>query len=160
MAKTKAIPAATDMKSAIWEAVLKNIRERLERCQMEKQGAQDAANQEGKSSAGDKYETGRAMAQRQVAELQLQELQWQQMLDKALLWQTAGSSAQIAPGSLIRLGDRWMLIGPGLGLCTTENGISFLSVSVSAPVGQMVLGKKQGDSVLFQGNSMRVEEIL
>jgi hypothetical protein len=150
----------SDLKAEIWDSLLKNITNRLELCRSEKDAAQDAANNEEKSSAGDKYETGRAMGQRQVAELQAQLAQWQQMLDNCLSWKTKGPSLRVLPGSLIRLGGQWMLVGPGLGICETPSGLPFLAVSVSAPVGRMLIGRQKGERVVFQGKETLVEDVL
>ncbi len=147
------------LKLEIWESVLKNITGKLELCRMEREAAQAAANQEGKSSAGDKYETGRAMSQRQVAELKSQEMFWQQMLDSCLGWKKKAPSAQVVEGSLVYWNGQWLLVGPGLGLCTSTSGKRFIAVSASAPVGKALMGKKAGDKIDFQGKETLLEII-
>lgn len=53
-------------KKEIYEQVLEIINERIFDSKFGMDAAQEAANNEGKSSAGDKYETGRAMGQIEV----------------------------------------------------------------------------------------------
>ncbi|MFM7852135.1 MAG: 3-oxoacyl-ACP synthase, partial [Flammeovirgaceae bacterium] len=65
-----------ELKKLIYTACLRMIQERQHYSRLAMSSAQDAANAEEKSSAGDKYETGRAMAQieRDKAAMQLAEV--------------------------------------------------------------------------------------
>jgi hypothetical protein len=51
------------LKEQLWMQCQKIVEDRLATAQQAMDAAQQSANQEEKSSAGDKYETGRAMAQ-------------------------------------------------------------------------------------------------
>ena len=51
------------LKEQLWVQCQKIVEHRLATAQQAMDAAQQSANQEEKSSAGDKYETGRAMAQ-------------------------------------------------------------------------------------------------
>lgn len=115
--------------------------------------AQASANEEGKSSAGDKYETGRAMAQniRDMNARQLQEAQTAlEGFDKI---SSKPQTSKIEAGSLIQTNEGWFFLGAGLGKIETEEIRNLVALSVSAPLGQAFLGKKPGQEVSFLGKS-------
>ncbi|REE00552.1 3-oxoacyl-ACP synthase [Marinoscillum furvescens] len=142
-------------KMRVHEACVATLMQRKEGLLAELRNFQDAANNETKSSAGDKYETGRAMMhleKEKVAGQLDQVLKMEQVirgikpekeLDKAAL------------GSLIK----------------TENGHFFLSVSLGAvdgvvclspvaPLGQALLNATPGDKVSFQGRTFDILEVI
>lgn len=125
------------------------------------QAAQEAANGEGKSSAGDKYETARAMAHadrdraaRQLAEaddLAAQLARIEQMTP------TTEGAARV--GHLV-VTDRGMyLLGLGLGRVAAGPPAVF-ALSLQAPAAKPLLGAKVGDTLPLPGGSGRVLEIL
>jgi hypothetical protein len=121
--------------------------------------AQESANAEEKSSAGDKYETGRAMSQNQ------RDLNARQMLEARAALQLldqndrSGPFVKAFPGALLRTQERYYFLGPGLGKLPLTSGPEVISLSVGAPLGQLLLGKKEGDVVEFQGRRIPILEI-
>lgn len=112
------------------------------------QAAQASANEESKSSAGDKYETGRAMAQnerdryaQQYEVLRQERLQ----LERKELTQTCQKGEL---GALIETDEATFFIAISLGTVETESGKVFV-ISPASPIGGQLLGKKTGDSFLF-----------
>ena len=59
------IEQAQDLKIQLIETAILALNDRISNAEKAMKDAQDSANQEEKSSAGDKYETGRAMGQLQ-----------------------------------------------------------------------------------------------
>jgi hypothetical protein len=122
------------------------------------QQAQDAANSEEKSSAGDKYETGRAMGHlqkdmhaRQLAEL-LREMAALHAINADQLCREGKT------GALLRTDSIDFFIGIGLGKQTIE-GRSIVFLSPKAPLAQTLQNKKAGDSIIFQRESLTIREI-
>jgi hypothetical protein len=120
--------------------------------------AQQAANQEEKSSAGDKYETGRAMGHlqkdmhaRQLAE-SMKELAALHSVQTDLLYSAAG------PGAFIRAEGVAFFIAAGLGRQQSE-GQTILFLSPQAPLAKILQNKKLGDHLLFQGTNVTILEI-
>jgi len=110
--------------------------------------AQDAANSEEKSSAGDKYETGRAMGHlqkdmhaRQLAEL-VREL----------------AALHAVKEVVLRMDHLDFFIGIGLGKQMIE-GRTVVFLSPQAPLALTLRSKKTGDSVVFQGETLTISEI-
>jgi len=122
------------------------------------QQAQEAANSEEKSSAGDKYETGRSMAQleidklrRQLAEL-VRELAALHAVNADQLITTATS------GAILRTDKIDLFISIGLGKQTIANR-TVIFLSPQAPMARTLQNKRPGDSILFQQETIPIREI-
>jgi hypothetical protein len=120
--------------------------------------AQQSANQEEKSSAGDKYETGRAMGQlqkdmyaRQLAE-SIKELATLHAVKTDTLYTAPG------PGAFVRGEGFAIFIAAGLGKQQWE-GQTIFFLSPIAPLAQALRDKKPGESVVFNGAPIIILEI-
>jgi len=139
---------------------LRNILEtRLEVILKAMEEAQLAANQEEKSSAGDKFETGRSMSQnlRDLNARQFTEAKQALIaFDKSTqnLDYKAGES-----GALIKTSENLYFLGPGLGKVSVPGGGDVISLSPIAPLGKLFLGKKKGQSIEFQKRKIEILEI-
>jgi transcription elongation GreA/GreB family factor len=120
--------------------------------------AQQAANEEGKSSVGDKYETGRAMMQieRDKAAQQLDEaLKLQQILDQISLEKGMG---KIVLGSLVITNSIKIFISIGLGKIIVEDK-EFFVVAPASPLGKVLMGLKVNDEVSFNKQEFTILQI-
>ena len=109
---------------------------------------EEARNGETKSSAGDKFETGRAMMQMEEAKLnrQLEEvLKVQQVLDQI---DPLYTGKRIAAGSLVATNRGNYFLAVGLGKVRLEKRV-FFCTSMDSPIGRQLLGKTAGESFLF-----------
>jgi hypothetical protein len=120
--------------------------------------AQQAANQEEKSSAGDKYETGRAMGHlqkdmygRALAE-SIKELATLHAVKTDALYTVPG------PGAFVRAEGMAIFIAAGLGKQQWE-GQTIFFLSPIAPLARALHDKKPGDSVVFNGAAILILEI-
>lgn len=113
---------------------------------------------EEKSSAGDKYETGRAMGHLEQERLsgQLKELIQMESLLNSLSLQ--GAESKIAPGSLFQAENQWVFLAIGIGRLRVGEKDVFV-VSASSPMGKVCLGKSVGDTVLLNGRSLAIVSI-
>jgi transcription elongation GreA/GreB family factor len=120
--------------------------------------AQDSANTEEKSSAGDKYETGRAMAQieRDKAAQQLDEA----LKLKSILHQISSDvrNDKVAQGSLVITNDHLFYLAISVGKVNIE-GQNFLIIAPTSPIGQVLLNSKVGDQFAFNKNGQVIKEI-
>lgn len=119
----------------------------------------EAKAKETKSSAGDKFETGRAMLQREEEQYGVQllnALQQQQQLDeigKAL------PTEEVGPGSLVTTGKkRRYYFSIGLGKVVFE-GETFFCVSTASPIGAEMVGKKAGDTFAFNEQKDKIVSV-
>ena len=120
--------------------------------------AQDAANAEEKSSAGDKYETSRAMShlQKDMYARQLQanrkELSVLGGIDCTSLYTT------IAAGSYVQCRECSFFIAAGLGKLDFEGRILYL-LSPDAPLAKIIFGKSAGQTIFFTQKEMVIETV-
>jgi hypothetical protein len=110
--------------------------------------AQQAANQEEKSSAGDKYETARAMnhLQKDMHARQLSENRKELAILHAVNSDIIYTEA--VPGALIECAGIYFFIAAGLGKHMTEGRTVFF-LSPNAPLAKQLQHKKTGDQFLF-----------
>ncbi len=116
--------------------------------------AREAANDDTKSSAGDKHETGRAMAQLEQEKLgkQLQELYTQAELLKRI---PEVNTAIVAVGSVVSCSTMNYYMAIAIGKLNLSNE-AYFAISAQSPIGQLLLGKKAGDSIVFNGNRQEI----
>jgi hypothetical protein len=135
-------------KQNLKQAGLAIIEQRMAAAKAQMEEAQQAANQEEKSSAGDKYETSRAMGHlqkdmhaRQLAE-QAKELAALHAVNVDHLYETATT------GTLIQGEKIAFFIAAGLGKQLIDNKTIFF-LSPQAPLAQQLQHKKAGDHFVF-----------
>ncbi|MFN3405996.1 MAG: 3-oxoacyl-ACP synthase [Cytophagaceae bacterium] len=135
------------------------VEERISSAQKAIASAQAAANDETKSSAGDKYETGRAMMQLEIEKntVQLGEaLKLKQVLDQI---DPEKKHEVVSLGSLVTTNEGKFYISISAGQLTTS-GEKFFAISAVSPIGKMLMGKRRNDSFEFNGRKYVVEEVL
>ncbi|NIG55775.1 GreA/GreB family elongation factor [Chitinophaga sp. Cy-1792] len=134
------------------------IENRIAAAQAAIDNAQEAANNESKSSAGDKYETGRAMGHlekdmytRQQAE-NLKELAQLKTVKADMHYTTART------GALIVCEAQYFFIAAGLGKQQVDDRQVFF-LSPLSPLARVLLNKKAGDTFIFNKQEMVIIEI-
>ncbi|AKD58600.1 3-oxoacyl-ACP synthase [Spirosoma radiotolerans] len=134
------------------------VQKRIDTAREAMEAAQEAANSESKSSAGDKYETGRAMAQLErdrhaqlLAEAQKVERELKQVnIDKT--YET------VQPGSLAFTSRGLFFICIGAGKLTVD-GVDYFAVSAASPIASALVGRKANDAVTFNKLTYQVLEV-
>jgi transcription elongation GreA/GreB family factor len=122
------------------------------------QAAQASANSESKSSAGDKYETGRAMGQieRDLNAHQYEKLKRErQTLDRIDICLAPN---RVAVGSLVStsVGKFWIAVS--LGILTIDDQQTMV-VSAASPIGQVLMGLQAGAEFVFQQKKATITSI-
>ncbi|MEK6783745.1 MAG: 3-oxoacyl-ACP synthase [Bacteroidota bacterium] len=134
------------------------VEQRIETSKQAMRYAQDSANVEEKSSAGDKYETGRAMAQieRDKAAHQLEEA----LLLKSMLSQIKPivTNSKVVQGSLVITETTRFFLAISMGKITLE-GKDFLVIAPTSPIGQLLLKLAAGDQFSFNKQIHIIQEI-
>lgn len=135
------------------------LNQRLEAIKSRISDIQNSLQSETKSTAGDKHETGRAMLQleREKAGNQLAELQKQiGILHKI---NPEMSYSKVALGSLVKTTVSNYFIGVSVGEITIENE-TFYAISLSTPIGQLLVSKGVGDNIQFRMQKFTITDIL
>jgi transcription elongation GreA/GreB family factor len=149
----------TEIKKQLHLRCTEIINQRIAVAKQTMDDAQASANQEDKSSAGDKYETGRAMAQiaRDQAAQQLDEtLKLKQVLDQINF---LASSTRVGLGSLVVTDKNHFYISVSIGKLRIEEQEYFV-VSPNSPIGKLLLNKKVNDPIVFNQQQQTISAIL
>ncbi|HYG04389.1 MAG TPA: 3-oxoacyl-ACP synthase [Chryseosolibacter sp.] len=147
------------IKIRLVDACRKYVAEKVEHLQQAIRDLQNAANEETKSSAGDKYETGRAMAQLEIEKLTVQlhkTLPLHQALDKV---ETRLKVDVIDHGSVVFTDGGNYFIAISAGVIIVNND-SYFAVGINAPIALALRGKKTGDVVDFNKKKLLVKNVI
>lgn len=122
------------------------------------QDARESANDDTKSSAGDKFETGREMMQQEIDRNRKQLEEAKKM--KIALEQVEAYQASdiIHLGSLVltSLGSFFVSISRGQ---IQIEGTTYFAISPVSPIGQLLMRQKIGHEFQFNGKNIKVEAI-
>jgi transcription elongation GreA/GreB family factor len=146
------------LKSKLYTICLEYILLRIHNAEALITDAREAAGNETKSSAGDKYETAREMMQqevdmnlRRVAEAKGQ-LQLLEQIDPLK------TTTTVMPGSLVSTnhGNYYIAISASK---LAIDGNSYMAISISSPIGLAMRGLKTGDSFRFNNRDYMIENL-
>lgn len=134
--------------------------ERLDALRAEMDALNTSSEADTKSSMGDKYETGREMIQQERGKIamQLAECEKQLQMLSAITEKGVEAYKSVEAGSLVVTEKANYLISVAIGLIKSSETVFFLSPL--APIGQQLLGKKEGDQVIFNGQSITIKQII
>lgn len=116
---------------------------------------QNAANEESKSSMGDKYETGRAMAQNDRAMLENQK---NELLKDIANFENINFEQKtefVKSGSLVHTTIGYILLSVSLGKIL-DDGEHVMLISSASPLGTELTGKKVKESVTINGRPIQI----
>ena len=136
------------IKPHLYARCLAYVQERILTATEAMQAAQESANSESKSSAGDKYETGRAMAQLERDRHAQLLADAKRMLADLEKINPGITTSVVVPGSLVRTSRGTFFLAISAGKLTLD-GADYFAVSVASPIGALLLGKKVGEVVMF-----------
>ena len=146
------------LKQALYQTCLATLAAKMVDLQKAIDSIDESKQNETKSSAGDKYETGRAMMQMEAdkitAQLELAK-QTQSLLQQINIEQ---STDRIRQGSLVVTDQRTYFVAVSLGRVVVS-GQSCFCISPDAPIGQLLLGKRVGEEIVFNGRKERILEV-
>jgi len=151
--------AAQQLKQILYELCKKYIADGMTAASQAIADAREAADDDTKSSAGDKFETAREMMQQDI-DLNTGHLNELQKL-KAVLDQVdpANHSDVIQPGSIVHTSQGNYFIAISIGKLVA-NDSSYYAISASAPLAMKLMGHQAGDTVHFNEKDFRIKEVL
>jgi transcription elongation GreA/GreB family factor len=146
------------MKSQLLEKIKSIIEKRMDTSWQAMEAAKNSANEEGKSSAGDKYETARAMGQldREMNGRMYEQARQERLLLDKIDPQTVFS--KVAFGALVETSMGVFFVTIGVGIVEFE-GKNVMAISPQSPIGQVIVGKMIGDSFDFRGKMQKIISI-
>jgi transcription elongation GreA/GreB family factor len=146
------------IKESLFESCRIYVQQRIDTARQAMQAAQESANMEEKSSAGDKYETGRAMAQLERdrhAQLLAEALKLSQDLAKITIDKPYET---VQPGGLVTTDRGLFFISTSVGKLTLDER-DYFAISSASPIGQALAGKRAGESATFNRVTYQVQNV-
>jgi hypothetical protein len=147
------------IKKALLQACSTHINERIATIQQRLVGIEEARNNETKSSAGDKFETGRAMMQMEEEKSKAQLLEATRVRNQLEQIKLDNANQQIGPGHLVKTSNGYYFLAIGIGKVKLD-GQTYYCISIQSPIGQLLRARQAGDIVSFNGREIRVEAVL
>lgn len=147
-----------DEKLKLFEACKDILQTRVNNAEHAMKASQEAANGEEKSSAGDKYETSRAMGHRD------RDMYARQMVEANTELNRIGSvnletSKLVKTGSLVCTKTAMYFILTGIGKLTYQQN-EVMVLSPLSPLARLFIGKKAGETFVFNQLSHEIWNIV
>lgn len=145
-------------KSKVIEVLTNKLNEQLEDLQRSIASVSESIKGEEKSSAGDKYETARAMNHIELDRLNnlYGNLIKNGTMLKGISSKEKHSSVRL--GSLVKTSSRYLFFCGGMGKVIIGD-VNILTMSMGSPIGQLFLGKSIRDEVTFNKSTEIIEDI-
>ncbi|HRG88784.1 MAG TPA: hypothetical protein PLW44_07155 [Chitinophagales bacterium] len=136
------------LKQQLHALCMQQIEQRIATASEAMNMANSSANDETKSSAGDKYETTREMIQQEIDKLSaaIAEAVAQKQLLELISTQRIHDTVQ--SGSIVETDKNVFYISVAAGAIIIDNK-KYLAISPSSPIGNKMIGLKQGDDFVF-----------
>ena len=147
-----------ELKKQLLESCKSFVNERLQTVHQTISSHQKALASEAKSSAGDKHEIGRAMLQLEMEKASQQLAGISEMNTILSKINTSKTSKVAHLGSIIytNIGAYFLSISAGKILIDNNE---YFAVSVSSPIGRILLGKQEKQSELLNNKNIHITKI-
>lgn len=145
-------------KKRLYQHAVEMIRQRITDVQRSMDNAQASANNEEKSSAGDKYETARAMNQLEKDMHSKQLVANNNELAALLSIDCNTLYHSVETGAVVICEDFIFFIAAGLGKILID-GKTFYFLSPGAPAANILFNKVAGDSFIFNKEQISVIDV-
>ncbi|MGQ0829578.1 MAG: 3-oxoacyl-ACP synthase [Bacteroidota bacterium] len=147
------------LKSLLYDKCLEYAEQRILNAQTAMNLVTESGNDETKSSAGDKHETGRAMAQLEQEKATKQLREALELRDQLLKIGPFKQSSSISNGSLVLTDQDNFYISIAAGKIQVDTTVCF-AISSSAPIALAFMGSKPNQVVNFKGRNYRINDII
>jgi transcription elongation GreA/GreB family factor len=147
-----------EFKKRVLDLCLQMLRERIQNAEKAMNEAQLAANGEEKSSAGDKYETSRAMGHRDrdMYARQFVEAKNELLKVEKLNLEPLGF---VKTGSIMEANGMLYFVATGIGKVEIDQK-TVMVISKESPIAAAMMGKKLNDSFQFNGKTWTITELI
>ncbi len=144
-------------KEEVYRALLAQLNERVGEHQQAWNELLESNQQEGKSSAGDKHETAGAMVHLEMEKLakQLEEARRQLSEVEKYNPNRMPESNQVQMGSLVQTTTGWYYLITSLGKIFVNGEVCFV-LSGASPLGNLMMGKRLGETIVRENIRMQI----
>jgi hypothetical protein len=147
-----------NIKQQLYNQCIAYVQTRMAAAEDAYKDAEKASNDDTKSSAGDKYETGRAMMQQEKDRNTIQVNEANKLMVALTGISTKGNSAKIDTGSVVITNNGRFYIAISAGTLKVDNE-NYFAVSAAAPIVVKMLGKKAGEGFEMNGKRYAILEV-
>jgi hypothetical protein len=147
-----------ELRSELYSRCLEFADQRIAHIRQAMNTASESVSDDTKSSAGDKHETGRAMAQLEQEKMSKQLTDAMQMKNDLLRLENKPSTPRIGPGSLVvtNKGNFYISVPAGKILLNNEQ---WYAISGISPLGTVLVNRSQNETVVFNGQSYQIKSV-
>ncbi|GAK93245.1 hypothetical protein JCM19298_1964 [Nonlabens ulvanivorans] len=149
---------STAFKKEIYQHCYQILEDRMATITKNLDRLMDSKQNETKSSAGDKYETGMAMIQNEEDLFKRQLADTSKIIEHFQKIDAAKKCDIVEPGALIKLPAGWFYVSAGMGKITID-GEGIFCISLQSPIGVALKHKKTSDIVNFNNQKFTIQEI-
>ncbi len=146
-------------KVEIHETILKLLTNSIVHATKDYELAKESRDLDTKSSAGDKFETGREMMQREMDKISASIDQSKNQLNFLSKINLNRPYSTVDLGCLIITDQGIYYISIGLGKVEINAEIIY-AISLDSPIGQIFKGKRVGDILEFRGKTLKINQLL
>ena len=146
------------IKERLYKACEAYVEERIKRIEAAMAGLESDLENETKSSAGDKYETGREMINLEINKLaeQLQQFKNLRNTLNVAKSRTNNGSAQLGTAVKTNMANYFIAIPADR---IIVDGDEYFAIGANSPIAQLLLHKKAGEEITFNGKSAEILEV-
>jgi len=146
------------IKEKLYKACEAYVDERIKRIEDSMAGLESDLENETKSSAGDKYETGREMINLEINKLaeQLQQFKNLRNTLNVAKSRTNNGSAQLGTAVKTNMSNYFIAIPADR---IIVDGDEYFAIGANSPIAQLLLHKKAGEKITFNGKSAEILEV-
>ena len=146
-------------KVEIHETILKLLTNSIVQAKKDYELAKESRDSDTKSSAGDKFETGREMMQREMDKISASIDQSKSQLNFLSKINLHRPYSNVDVGCLMKTDHGIYYISIGLGKVEIHAEVIY-AISLDSPIGQLFKGKRVGDILEFRGKTFKINQLL
>lgn len=146
------------LKQELHRRVIEILDEKIEMLQEAIFSAKESRDSDSKSSAGDKYETGRAMMHIEIDKNEIQLKNILRLKNEVLKINAQKIVQHVEFGAIVCTQQGQYFIAVALGKIEVRD-TSFYSISLASPLGKAMQGLTEGEYFVFQGKPEVIKEI-
>lgn len=153
------ILVSVEIKQQLFQLCTEQITQRINDAETAIAEARKASENDTKSSAGDKYETGRAMMQQEIDLNSRQLLEARKMQAQLQQIKTDTTQQAAQTGSLVETdhGDFYLAVSVGALFIGTKR---YYAISLASPMGLQLKGKKAGETFKLNNQDFKILSVL
>lgn len=147
------------MKEELLQLHLQMLQDKIDAFQDRVEALSLDAQNDAKSSAGDKHETALSMMHIEQEKLSAKIQEYINHKNEISRIDTSLKTTKVVIGSLVQANDFWFFISAALPKVQL-NKISIFALSKQSPLGSLLMGKTLGDEVIVNNTTYKIQQII